>query len=267
MKERINAVQRMFWALLGAGIIVTLLGVPVGNDATLMGAVEELSAFAKGFDRAALERTLLAHASQQGYVAIDAVAREVKGRGVPKIAAAANAPPIAPRAAIALSTLENVQALTAPNAHVPIGSPKPAQLSQSIAWRLTRQPAAERFELSAITLSDARCIQADVDREQQVASERERMLDARAKTDKAQKEYDDAAQLSQLRRKWHAPWKAILKADERRTETQAALEAATKESTATAQSYETVSKQAEAFPERRPPRRAATSSARWRSRS
>ena len=78
----------MFWALLGAGVIVTLLGVPVGDDATLMKAVEELSAFAKGFDRGALERTLLSHASQQGYVGIDAVARDVRGRGVPKLSAA-----------------------------------------------------------------------------------------------------------------------------------------------------------------------------------
>jgi hypothetical protein len=166
---------------------------------------------------------------------------------VPKLSAVANAAPIAPRAAIALATLENVQALTAADAHVPIGSAKPAQLSQSLGWRLTRQPAAERFELSAIALSDARCTQADVEREQQVGSERERLLDARAKADKTQKEYDDAAQLSQLRRKWHAPWKAVLKADERRNEIQTALDAAKQEAAAAEQSYGAIAKQAEAF--------------------
>jgi hypothetical protein len=237
----------MFWALLAAGVFVTLLGLPVGDDATLMKAVEELSGFAKSFDRGALERTLLAHASQQGYVGIDVVARDVRGRSVPKLAAVANAAPIAPRAAISLSTLDNVQALTAPNARVPIGSPKPAQLSQSLAWRLTRQPSAERFELAGITLSDARCAQADIDREQQVATEREHVLDARAKTEKAQKQSDDAAQLSELRRKWHAPWKAILKADEHRTETQAALDAAKQELANSEQSYAAIAKQAEAF--------------------
>jgi hypothetical protein len=237
----------MFWALLGAGVIVTLLGVPVGDDATLMKAVEELSAFAKGFDRGALERTLLSHASQQGYVGLDAVARDVRGRGVPKLSAAPNAAPIAPRAAIALSTLENVQALTAPDARVPIGSAKASQLSQSLTWRLTRQPSAERFELAAIGLSDAHCAQADIDREQQVATEREHVLDARAKAEKAQKQYDDAAKLSELRRKWHAPWKAILKADEHRTETQTALDAANQELAASEKSYEAIAKQAEGF--------------------
>ena len=50
-----------------------------------------------------------------------------------------------------------------------------------------------------------------------------------------------------MRRKWHAPWKAILKADEHRTETQTALDAAKQELAGSEKSYEAIAKQAEGF--------------------
>ena len=111
MTERIKAVQRMFWALLAAGVIVALVGLPIGDDGDTMDALAELTAFQKKFDRPALERALLARASAQGVVRLEDVARGVTGKGAPKVSAAAGAEPVQPSAGVALGSLSQINAL------------------------------------------------------------------------------------------------------------------------------------------------------------
>jgi hypothetical protein len=249
VNERINAVSRTFWTLLALSLVLIAIGLPLGHDGDTLKVVDELSTFEHGFDRALLEKTLLAHASHQGFVGIDAVALNVRGRGMPKVTATPGAAPIAPRAALALATLSDVRALTAPSALVPIGSPKAEQLGAALGWRLSRQPgSAERYELKGIVLGTQGCAASDIDLEQQVVGAREHLLDVRAQTAQAQKQFDDADQLLVLRRKWKAPWKAILKATEKRTETQNALTAAQQQLAQGEKNYETLAKRAESYP-------------------
>jgi hypothetical protein len=245
--ERIKAVQRVFWMLLAVGAAVALIGIPVGDDGHTMAALDELSSFSAGFDRAALERVLLSHASVQGVVGLETVARAVDGRGVPKISVAAGAQPIAPRAVVALKTLAQVHALTAPSATIAIGSPKPESLAGALGWRLSRRQGAERYELQSIALSDEPCTGADVRREQEVVRARETALRALTSANLAQKQHSQAEDVYDLRRKWKAPWKAILKANENRAKTQEALDEAQKQLSVAQQSYEGLAKQAESF--------------------
>jgi hypothetical protein len=248
VNERINAVSRTFWTLLAVALVVAAIGMPIGNDRATLAVVDELSAFEHGFDRGGLERTLLAHASRQGLVGIDAVANDVHGRGVPKVSARAGAAPIAPQASIALATLADVRALAAPGAQVQISAPAAEQLGAALSWRLARQPeGATGYELTSIALGPEGCDAADATSEKQVAEARDQLLDQRTATDKAQKQFDDADQMLELRRKWHAPWKAISKSQEKRAETLSALNAEKQKLAKAEQTYESLAKRAENF--------------------
>jgi hypothetical protein len=245
--ERIKAVQRVFWTLLAVGLVVALVGVPAGNDGRTMAALEELTAFSAGFDRGALERVLLSHASTQGLVGLDAVTHAVSGRGVPKIAPAAGAPAIAASAHVALQTLDQVHALTAESAAISIGAAKPDSLGRALSWRLSREAAGGHYELQSVSLSEASCSAADLQREQDVSRAREAALRARDQANTADKKHTQAEAVYDLRRKWKATWKAISKANETRQETQQALDEAQKQLAAAEQSYETLAKQAGSF--------------------
>jgi hypothetical protein len=235
----------MFWALLATGVIVALLGVPFGDDADTMDALAELTEFQRNFDREKLETTLLAHASAQGVVRLADVADAISGRGAPRVSAAATAPPIQPDAGIALATLGQIHALGRSGSKLEIGSPSPEMLALSLGWRLSRRPGAERFELQKIELGAGSCSAEDVEREREVSAARADLLQASADAETAQKRHEDAEKLSEQRRKWKAPWKSILKADEKRAETKAALDTAQRTRASHESRYEKLAKQAE----------------------
>ena len=163
--ERIKAVQRMFWALLAIGLVVALIGLPLGDDAATMDALSELKAFQGSFDREGLERDLVSRASAQGEVQLAEVAGKVKGAGTPKLRAAQGAAPVKPDASLALASLAQINALGRAGSTLEIGTASADALAQGIGWRLSRQPGASQFELTGIQLSRGGCSQADVDRE------------------------------------------------------------------------------------------------------
>ena len=234
----------MFWALLATGVIVALLGVPFGDDADTMDALAELTEFQRNFDREKLETTLLAHASAQGVVRLADVADAIHGPGAPRVSAAASAPPIQPDAGVALATLGKIHALGRSGSMLEIGSPAPDALALSLGWRLSRRPGAERFELQKIELGAGSCSAKDVEREREVSAARADLLQATADAEAAQKRYEEAEKLSEQRRKWKAPWKSILKADEKRAETKTALDTAQQTRASHESRYETLAKQA-----------------------
>jgi hypothetical protein len=166
---------------------------------------------------------------------------------VPKVTAAASAPAIAPRAGVSLATLGSVYALSKPDAKLEIGVAQPAALGRALAWRLSRRPGAERFELQAVALTDQPCVAADVQREQEVIDAREGMLRQRATTDAAQKQATQAQDTYDLRRKWKATWKAIAKANETRVKALATLAQEQQRLSEAEKSYEAVAKHAESF--------------------
>jgi hypothetical protein len=244
--ERIKAVQRIFWSLLAISLVVALLGLPLGDDAATMDALSELTAFQANFDREGLERDLLARASAQGVVIPAEVASKVVGPGTPKLRAAQNAPPVQPDASLALASLAQISALSSSESTLEIGKASAEALSQGLGWRLSRQPGGGSFELAKIELTRTGCSAKDLEREREVVQARSAAQSATAAGAAATKRHAEAEELSQLRRKWKAPWKAILKADEKRAETLAARDEALKVSQQADQRYEALAKEAEA---------------------
>lgn len=246
MNERIKAVQRMFWALLAASVIVGLLGVPVGDDAATMQALVELSSFEEKFDRPALERALLDRASAQGQVPLDELARAVAGKAAPKLSAAESAEPLRPRAGIALAKLEQIHALGREQSALEIGTPSAEALAVALGWRLARRDGAARHELLGVTLTNEPCKAEDLEREREVAAARAAVLAAQAEFDAAQKRHEGAERLYDLRRKWKAPWKAIARANEKRVEMLGAMETAEQQLKHEEKRHASLAQQAEA---------------------
>jgi hypothetical protein len=235
----------MFWALLAAGVIVALLGVPFGDDDDTMDALQELTAFQRNFDRKKLEATLLSLASAQGLVGLDQVARAVAGPAAPQVVAAPSAKPIEPDAGVALASLQQIHALSRRGSTLEIGTASADELGLALGWRLSRRAGVERFELRSIALGGGACSSADVERERAVADARKAMLQSTGDAEAAQKRFDDAEGLSEQRRKWKAPWKSILKADEKREEARTALKQAQQTLAKNSKHYESLAKKAE----------------------
>jgi hypothetical protein len=245
VKERINAVQRVFYALLIVDLVVIAIGIPMPGDGASLDVLDEVTSFEAGFDRGQLEKTLLAHAQAQGVIALDAVAAAAKSEGVPQVHAAAGSKPLAPRASLALATLGDVYALTGKDASLKLGMASADALGRSLAWRLSRRSGAQSFELQSVTLSDQGCSDADLQRERDVTFARIDLLRARRELAMATKTHEDAEKLTEQRKKWHAPWKSIMKANEKRLEVLAIKEKADKTLHDADARYEQLAKQSE----------------------
>lgn len=224
MKERIEAVQRVFWSLCAAGALVVALGVPLGHDAEMMKVLEELQAFQAGFDQGAIAGTLLAHARDQGKLPLAEIAERVAGEGVPRVVA--EGPPVEPRASVDLATLGSVHALTLPGAHLEIALPDREPIALALGWRLARRAEPDaRWTLRRVVLEAGAASDADVARERDVEAARVALLAAERAADEATRAYDAAVELVEMRRKWKAPWKAQMKAMQARDEALAARDA------------------------------------------
>jgi len=211
-----------------------------------MDVLDELIAFKARFDRKVLEETLLAHASSQGMVALDDVVRASREPNAPALAVARGATPIAPRAALELRTLGQVDALTRKGSTVAVAAPKAEPLGQALAWRLARLEG-ERYELLTATLTGRSATAAESDRERQVAQARRVWLEANRAYKVATGRHAKATELHEMRVKWKAPWKSIQRADDNRKEAEAELQAAVEARDSTRARYDQLSKTAQAF--------------------
>ena len=245
VKERIKAVQRVFYALLIVDLVVIALGIPMPGDGASLDVLDELTAFEGGFDRGQLEKTLLAHAQSQRLIPLEAVSAAAKSQGVPPVRAAAGGKPLEPRATLALATLGDVYALTGKDASLKLGTASADALGQSLAWRLSRRSGAQSFELQSVSLSARGCDAQDLQRERDVTEARAASLHARRELAIATKTHEDAEKLTEQRKKWHAPWKSIQKANEKRLETLSIKDKADKTSRDADARYEQLATQSE----------------------
>lgn len=245
MKERIKAVQRVFYTLLIVDLVVIALGIPMRGDGSTLDVLDEVSTFDTGFDRAQLEKTLLAHAQGQGLVQLASVATAAAGDGVPPLRAADKAAPIAPRAELALATLGDVYAMTGKDASLPLGVPSAEGLGRALSWRLTRRSGAQAFELQSVEVSKQGCSDADLQREREIDAARLERLRAQRELDAATKSLEEAEQLYEARRKWKAPWKSIVKANEKRGEVSGVKNKAQRVLNSADERYEALAKQGE----------------------
>ncbi len=241
MKERIQAVQRVFWAVLLVALVVILLGIPMGDDGENMAVLDELTAFHTAFEqnRQVIESTLLANARQAGALPLESLSDALTGEGVPKVSIAKDAPPVQPRVLLDVSSLARIQALSREGASLTIASARPSEMAQAIAWRLTRaaQPNA-KYTLTSIELTDQRASEADAARELEVEKVRRELRGAERELTAQQAAYGKIEELYESRRKWRATWKVLQRTNEERLETKGKLDEAQKTRDGLAQSYE-----------------------------
>jgi hypothetical protein len=244
LARRMQTAAGVFWGWLVVATGVAAIGVPIGNDASWMAALDEGTKFANAFDRASLERGLRAHASAKHGVPLALVAQRISGRGVPKTTAAAAAAPIAPYSLLALDTLGEIDALATRGASLSIETPRPESIAEALTWRLTHSASNEPHVLQAVVLTERSCAAADLDREREVGRLRGELSQARTRAESAEQRQGTAERVYEARRKHRAPWKVIAKANETRAEARKALEEAQRLLLAAATRYETVASEA-----------------------
>jgi hypothetical protein len=241
VKERIQAVQRVFWAVLLVALAVILLGIPMGDDGENMAVLDELTAFHAAFEqnRPVIESTLLSHARQAGALPLDALAERIAGEGVPKVSAEKGAQPVQPRVLLDVSSLARIQALSQPNATLTIASVRPSEMAQALAWRLSRaaQPNT-KYTLKSVELTDQRASEADAARELEADKLRVELRDAERDLKNQTAAYEKIDELYESRRKWRATWKVLQRTNEERLETKAKLDQAQKKRDQLSAAYE-----------------------------
>jgi len=240
----------VFWAVLGLALVVIVLGLPLGNDGETMAVLDELSAFSEAFDtnRGTIEQSLLTHAKGTGAIALEDVQKAIGDDGLPKISLdPAAAPAIEPLAAIDLSTLSKIQALSEASASLMIGSARASEAGEALSWRVARavENSKDPLMLSSVTLTLKSVEEKDIARELDAAQTRLELRSAEKTLIDKQAGFEKLDQLYESRRKWRATWKVLQRTNEERTEAKTALDAAQKERDALAERYAQLAKEAD----------------------
>jgi hypothetical protein len=253
VKQRIEAVQRVYWAVLGLSLAVIVLGLPLGNDGETMAVLDELTAFDKAFEasRGSIEQSQLTHAKRTGAVALAELHAAIGSDGLPKISIDAAAPAIEPLTAIDLSTLSKIQAQSEADASLNIGSARPAETGEALSWRIARavennEKPNDPLTLNGLTLTLRTLDKADVQRELEAATTRRLLRKAEKTLVERQAAFKRRDELYEQRKKWRATWKVLQRTNEERTEAETELAAAQKNRDALAAQYESLAQQADA---------------------
>ena len=250
VKQRIEAVQRVYWAVLVLALVVIGLGLPLGNDGETMAVLDELTAFGSAFEdnRSSIEQSLLTHAKGTGAVALADVQKAIGGDGVPKVALDASAMAIEPLAAIDLSTLSKIQALSEADPSLMIASARSVETGEALAWRIARATAEAKgsLTLETVALTLKAVSEDDVKRELETATTRNQLRAAEKTLVTKQTAHEKLAELYESRRKWRATWKVLQRTAEERDEAKAAMDSAQTSRDALATRYEQLAKEADA---------------------
>ena len=244
LKTRLTAVQWTLLLLLVCSLTCALVTRPHPENGRFMAALDEMSLFRKGFKREALEKSLLGYARAQGTQPLQALVGAIRGKRVPSVQLAKDAPPLQPLAAVELRTLEQVRERSQPQNTLAIGVAHPADLGASIAWRLARMQDQGTWTLTKVELAPAQVSQADLDLDAEVARLRIDAMNAQTAVDSATKKVESAEQLYATRVKWRLPWKVLSKTDEARKEAHATLDSHQQVLTDTVARYEDAAKRA-----------------------
>jgi len=247
VKQRIEAVQKMFLALVAASVLVALLGLPLGNDAQLTAVVEELSLFSRAFDQKKLEQTLLGMAQVQNRVTVGDVLSKLEGEGLPKVKASDKGAAIASLAALDLTTLEAVHRHSADDASLDVAAVKPETVAVGLSWRIARLGADKPVTVKAIELLRADVSEEQTKREREIFDARQAMLVAAKAHVAAEAAHEASDESYRARVKWGGHWKVINRANEKRQEARVEANKRGKDKDATAKRYAQLEKQGLAF--------------------
>lgn len=236
----------MFLVLLGVSAVLSLVGLPVGNDAQLTAVVKELSLFSRAFDQEKLEDTLLEMAQVQNRTTVSDVVAKLRGEGLPTVVGDKSAV-ITSLAALDLTTLEAVHRHSAADASLDIASVKPEIVATSLSWRLARLGADKRITITGIELAHANVSETQTAREAEVFEARQKMLGAQRTAAQAEKAHTAADDTYRARLKWGGHWKVINRANEKRQEARLESIRRTKRAAAVSEQFAALEKKALAF--------------------
>jgi hypothetical protein len=237
----------MFWILLGTSAVTAFLGLPLNRNDQFFSVLEELLRFQKGFDRKAVEVSLRETATAEKKIPLSSVVAALDSNLAPKVEVNSSQPLITPLAKIDLETLSAVNAFSSDKATVDILVPKIEQLAASIWWRIARRKDREKFELLDVTLKRGAVSESDVELEQKVVSAQSEKRKAQIAWEKASGLYDRLSKLHEMRLKWKAPWKVILKTREKMNEAKTEMDDKKARLDKAISAYELLAKKAEVF--------------------
>ena len=247
MKEQLVSVQRFFWILLTCSALLAAAAAPLGGDGQLMKAMRELRGFYQGFERGKLEAFLFESASQQGEVALPAIAELANRSRKDLLSLADQATPVGPLAGVQLATLAAVNAFCGAKASVKIGSPRPQQIADSLVWRLPRLKDGAAYELRKVELLPVPMGTADVELEQKVVAARKTARERRKAYLKARRLREKADARFVMLRKRRAHWRPMLKAKKKRDQARAEMDAGKGELEQAEAEYEKLASRARKF--------------------
>ncbi|MDD9969523.1 MAG: hypothetical protein OXR73_24980 [Myxococcales bacterium] len=246
MKERLQAVQRLFWVLLIVSLGLIGASATGGDNGATMRALVELTQFAGSFDQETLENTLLEHARAQGRLSLAELAAQAsEAPGVPDLTADANAP-IDPYANVTLTTLGSIARHRVPTP-VQLGIPDMDGLKTGLAFFLARKASRGAAELVSLTLVSGAATKDDLTTLQDTEKARRKLAQVRREHATAEENFERLEKLLQARRKWRAHWKVLKKTNDRRMEALRERNARKAELSAAKDKYQALAKKAEAF--------------------
>jgi len=237
----------MFWILLGTSAVIALLALPLNRNNQLLSVLDELLRFQEGFDRNVVETSLRKAATNEKKIPLNSLAGALDRNLATKIEVNNSSPPITPLAKIKLGTLGAVNAFSSEEATIDILAPKIEQLSDSIGWRIARRKGNDKYELLEIILKEAAVSTSDVELERKVASAQKEKKKAQIAWEAASESYDRLLNLHEMRLKWKAPWKVILKTREKMNDAKTEMDVKKARLDRAISAYEKLAKEAEAF--------------------
>ena len=242
VKERLQAVQRLFWLLLALSVGLLIADATGGNNGPKMEALAELQGFAGQFDQASLEASLLEHARAQGRLPLADVAKDIaEAPGVPELTAA-NAV-IEPHADLDLSTLEALSARGEPS-QTKLGVPDTKDLAGGLAFLLARGGVSDPQTLQAVELENAKVGKDDLLTFRKTEQARRKLVDVRKEHARAERRFERLTELLKNRRKWKANWRVLKRTDDKRLEAQAERDALQAQLTTASDAYQALAERA-----------------------
>ncbi len=215
MQARLSAVQRALVLLPIASIVFAFLLRPHPENRDFTRALDEVSAFRAGFDRAALEKLLQDYAQAQALLPLTMVT-EGASHGGKQLAVMENALPIRPLSAVSLATLADAQNHARAESALGIGVPDVAALGAALSWRLAQAELSGAPVLRGVALIPGEVNEADVTLEREVAELQEEKRAAEAAVAVANRRLEAEQNLFEARRKRGLAWKIIVKSIEAR---------------------------------------------------
>lgn len=242
MKASLNAIQYMWWTLIGLALVLMVHSGFALGDVSVQAALTELQVFQLAFDGPTVSQSLSEAARAPGRIPLQAVAEAFHGPQLPRIRATAGS--VAPLGQVTLSTLADAQRHTA-EVPLTIGLVDPHALAESLAFYLRGRE--DSLQLTSVNLEPTANPPSDAALILSAERARHQRLAAKAIADKADATYERWVERFQKRRAANASRKVMQRLRERLSEARRERLAARRAFNATEKAYKNAAEQVAAL--------------------